>query len=231
MDIPGLVLQASLVGGCLTALFLFAVSFPFPSPLIKPLLSPEKRWPTAQVRQWVRSDSVPTEFLAFFSRDPERSVPAGQNIVAPADGVIRSIARTPEWTYIDIALSFWDVHVQRSPVKGRIQAILAAGDTFMDGEFRDRVYLRDKIAPVQTVLDIDSAWGLVRVRLVTSFNARRIRVWVHDGETMEKGQRIGRILLGSTVILQLPPELSLAIKSSERVVAGESIVSRGAGPP
>lgn len=223
-----LALQMLVLAACVWALWLFGTNFPYPSPLIKPFLPPHKRWPTVQVSDWVKSGHVNAGFLDFFMRDPDRHVPPGTNVVAPADGELRNIIHTPDWTYVDIALSYWDVHVQRSPVAGTVVSVKSGGDRYMDGEYKHQIYLREHGAPVQKIVTLSSAWGNVKIRLVTSLNARRIRVWVQPGEHLKKGQRIGRILLGSTVILQLPPEMALDVRKGQRVVAGETIVSREA---
>jgi phosphatidylserine decarboxylase len=52
-------------------------------------------------------------------------------------------------------------------------------------------------------------------------------VWTHPGQHLDKGQRIGRILLGSTVIVELPGKVALAVKKDERVVAGETLITTG----
>jgi phosphatidylserine decarboxylase len=65
------------------------------------------------------------------------------------------------------------------------------------------------------------------VRLITSLAARRIETWVREGEQIERGQRIGRILLGSTVVLELPPAVSLLVRTGDRVWAGETAVAEG----
>lgn len=225
---PALLLQLLLLTGCGWSLYLFGTNFPYPSPLIKSFLPPEKRWPTQQVREWVQSGHVDKGFLAFFMRDPVRVVPPGRNVVAPADGVVRHIIYSPDWTYVDIALSFWDVHVQRSPVKGDVLSVEDAGDVIMDGEFKHQIYLREHGAPVQKVITIASRWGRIKLRLVTSLSARRIRVWIQPGESVKKGQRIGRILLGSTVILQLPPRMRPTVHVGQRLRAGETIVAQEA---
>ncbi|HET7674780.1 MAG TPA: phosphatidylserine decarboxylase [Gammaproteobacteria bacterium] len=222
---PTLVLQLLILAGCASALYLFAANFPYPSPLIKPLLPPEQRWPTAQVQQWVRSGHIDRGFYDFFMRDPPRAVPPGVNVVAPADGPIGGVIRTPKWTYVEIQLSFWDVHVQRAPVSGTVVSIEDAGDRIMPNSFRHDIYMREHDSPVQKIVTIASRWGLVKVRLITSLMARRIRVWVQPGEHVDKGQRIARILLGSTVVLQLPPGMPLNIRKGERMVAGETILS------
>jgi phosphatidylserine decarboxylase len=129
--------------------------------------------------------------------------------------------------YLVIALSFWDMHVQRSPVLGRVVSVRAHGDDFMDGEGREFVFLREKTCPVQKRIVIAADGGQVAVRLITSVAARRIETWVQEGERIERGQRIGRILLGSTVVLELPAVTKLLVRTGERVWAGETPVAEG----
>lgn len=222
-----LVVQIFILILCVITVGLMASYFPYPSPLIKPWLSPKERWPTPQVAEWVESGQVDPSFLAFFYRDPERVVPEGRNIVAPADGKITEIIRLDQKYYVVIALTFWDVHVQRHPVPGRIIAVDYAGDTLMDGEGKDLVFLKEKNSPVQAVVTYDTEWGEIKVRLITSLLARRIEVWDEMGDTVEKGARMGRILLGSTVVIELPERLNLLVGLGETVVAGESILSDG----
>src|SRR5512144_1172424 len=66
-------------------------------------------------------------FFAFFFRDPDRSISGGADaVVAPADG--RVIVAGPQeadappgcWRQISIFLSPFDVHVNRTPVSGRV---------------------------------------------------------------------------------------------------------------
>ncbi|MES1930684.1 phosphatidylserine decarboxylase [Salinisphaera dokdonensis CL-ES53] len=223
-DWATLIWQIVILAGSVTLVVLFARSFPYPSPTIQPLLDPQKRWPVEKIKRDWEEGNVPAGFLDYFLRDPERTVPAGNNIVAPADGIVRAISSDADWTYLDIALTLWDVHVQRSPLAGRVLSVETKGDTFMNGEFKNMVYLRDKMAPVQKVLTMETEFGVIKTRLITSIMAQRIRLWVQEGDELKKGQRIGQILLGSTVILQLPRDLPVAVKVGQRVAAGESLI-------
>src|SRR5437763_9098992 len=63
-------------------------------------------------------------FCLYFFRDPDRPIPAGAVAVSPADGKVVSIKRdNPESTRISIFLNIFDVHVNRSPVAGRIAKV------------------------------------------------------------------------------------------------------------
>jgi phosphatidylserine decarboxylase len=97
----------------------------------------------------------------------------------------------------------------------------------MDGEGRGFAFLREKSCPVQKRLVIATDAGTIAVRLITSIAARRIETWVKAGEVIERGQRIGRILLGSTVVLELPATIKLLVKTGDRVWAGETLVAEG----
>src|SRR5579875_3170024 len=102
---------------------------------------------------------------------------------------------------------------------------------FHDGEGREFAFLRDKPCPVQKRIVLATSTGEIAVRLITSLAARRIEVWVNEGDEIERGQRIGRILLGSTVVLELPATAKLLVRTGERVRAGETAVAEGLPPP
>ncbi|MCP5381994.1 MAG: phosphatidylserine decarboxylase [Kordiimonadaceae bacterium] len=216
--------QIAILAVCGMVIGYWAIRFPYPSPLIFDLLSPNKRWPTQQVADWVTSGNIDEGFMTFFYRDPDRIIPAGDDMVAPADGSIRYIDEKDGVKYVVIALTFWDVHVQRSPVSGIVVKIEDQGDTLMDGEAYNMVYLKEKMSPVQKIIHIQSDWGLIKVRLITSALARRIEVWPKVGDKIEKGQRLGRIHLGSTVVVDVPDQLTPAVNIRDVVVGGESIL-------
>lgn len=209
------------------ALVVCVLYFPYPSPLIRRWLSFRKRWPEAQIRGWLKTGRYQRAFLRHFYRDPERVAPPGTGMLAPADGLVTSAEVRGGVRYLVIALSFWDMHVQRSPVAGRVVTVASHGDTYMDREGLEFAFLQEKTCPVQRRLVIATVAGQVAVRLITSVAARRIETWVRDGEVVKRGQRIGRILLGSTVVLELPASTKLLVSPGERVCAGETVVAEG----
>jgi phosphatidylserine decarboxylase len=222
-----LVLQIAFLLLLAIALACLVIYFPFPSPLIRRWLPPRRRWPELQVRGWLAVGRVHPTFLHYFCRDPERPSPPGESTLAPADGLVTSAEIRDGVRYLVIALSFWDVHVQRSPLAGKVVSIRSHGADFMDGEGREFAFLREKPCPVQTRLVIATDLGQMAVRLITSLAARRIETWVGEGDEIERGQRIGRILLGSTVVLELPASLELLVGKGDRVWAGRTEVAKG----
>lgn len=221
------IMQAVVLVMLTIAIILWAAFFPYPSPLVRRFLSPRKRWPEMQIRGWLKSRRFQSAFLRYFNRDPQRTPPPGKSFLAPADGLVTSADARGGVRYIVIALSFWDMHVQRSPLSGTVLSVQAHGDDFMDGEGREFAFLREKSCPVQKRLVIATDSGQVAVRLITSLAARRIETWVRGGEVVERGQRIGRILLGSTVVLELPATTKLLVSTGDRVWAGETAIAEG----
>lgn len=224
-----LIVQTVILALLATLVAIWAARFPYPTPWLRPFLSPRRRWPEPEIRGWLRTGRFHPRFLEFFNRDPERTPPAEAGLVAPADGIVTSADVREGIRYFVIALSFWDMHVQRSPAEGTVVAIEPSGDGFMDGEGRDFAFLRQKQCPVQTrvVLDTKGYEGLA-VRLITSIAARRIEVWPHEGDAIARGQRLGRILLGSTVVLEIPERFPICVERGQRVWAGETLVTTGA---
>ena len=206
-----------------------ALRFPYPAAWLRPFLRPRQRWPELEIREWLRSGHFHPGFLKFFNRDPERSAPTSPGLVAPADGLVTSAEVRDGIRYLVIALSFWDMHVQRSPAAAKVIEVEPGGDAFTDGEGRDFAFLREKHCPVQTRVVLESTqYGLLAVRLITSVAARRIEVWPRVGDTLERGQRLGRILLGSTVVLEMPEIFPLQVQPGQYVRAGETLVATGA---
>lgn len=230
-EMTTLVLQIVILSLVVTALVVWAIYFPYPSPLIRRWLAPRKRWPELQIRAWLKRGNFQRAFLRHFYSDPERFPPPGNSMVAPADGVVTSAEVRDGVCYLVIALSFWDMHVQRSPASGKVLGVESHGDGFMDGEGREFAFLREKSCPVQKRLIVATGAGQVAIRLITSLSARRIETWVGKGDEIERGQRIGRILLGSTVVLELPASQKLLVRVGDRVWAGETDVAEGLALP
>lgn len=225
-----LIIQAIILLALIAAVAISCLYFPYPSPIVRRWLPSRKRWPEAQIRDWLVSGRFQPGFLRYFYRDPKRTAPPGTSLLAPADGLVTSADIRDGVRYLVIALSFWDMHVQRSPLAGKVVTVESCGDDFMDGEGREFAFLREKRCPVQKRIVLETGNGEVAVRLITSLAARRIETWVRPGEAIARGQRIGRILLGSTVVLELSPDAELLVGMGKRVWAGETAVAEVRSP-
>ncbi len=191
-------------------------------------------------------------FLGFwrfvFLRDPERPIPEGDVIVSPADGrVIRveefflrddDVKRIPKHWYsgctttlrdisgegyiVSIFMSLFSVHINRAPIAGMVTA-----QTHMPGSFRAaQRFPRALLENERNEITIQSHSLRLKVIQVAGLVARRIQSGVTVGQRVGKGQRIGRINLGSQCNLILPKQgVRLCVREGDHVRAGSSIIA------
>src|SRR5664279_2839967 len=69
-------------------------------------------------------------FCLWFFRDPDREIPRGPVAVAPADGKVVVVRRKPGSTQVCIFLNIFDVHVNRTPIGGKVVDV-----TYNKGKF------------------------------------------------------------------------------------------------
>lgn len=224
-----LLVQLVIVFACLFLLLDYAMRFPFPSRVVAPFLPPMKRWPVEQLWKWVEDGSPDPGFLRFFLRDPERRTPQGDGWTAAVDGTVLAKLTRDQRNFLVISLNVWDVHVGRMPFPGTITGYMEHGD-IVDSDrsdpLRDEPYyfLRDKRSPKQRYMEVRTEYGLARIRFITSYLSRRIEFFHPVGSHLEKGQRMGRMLFGSTCVIEVDKRYAFDVEEGQRTVAGETII-------
>jgi phosphatidylserine decarboxylase len=175
-----------------------------------------------------------TLFVAFFFRDPERSIPQDEGcVVAPADGRVVTVEKnyreerflSAPATRVGIFMSPLDVHVNRVPVSGTVEIV-----RYQPGKFRPAFAEDATDVNEQNAVTIRDPQGR-RVLLVqvAGILARRIVCALSGGEEVQQGDRYGLIMLGSRVDLYCPPEVKLKVQVGQRVRAGETIIGEYPG--
>lgn len=165
-------------------------------------------------------------FCLNFFRDPDRSLPPGPVAVSPADGKVVAVRQNDAGgSQISIFLNIFDVHVNRTPIPGRITAI-----EYKKGEFLNAANPRASSANEQNVFTVEGAVGGRNTRVVFSqiagLIARRIICYKKVGDVVGPAERVGLIKFGSRVDIFLGPEWQIAAKEGSRVKAGESVIAR-----
>jgi phosphatidylserine decarboxylase len=166
-------------------------------------------------------------FVASFFRDPERTCPSGETILAPADGRILLIEEeeSPQFPKgeaikISIFMSVFNCHINRFPVSGTIENI-----RHRPGKFYAADKARASAENEQNTLFLRTERGQeIRIVQVAGLIARRIVCWVRTGDTVKRGDRFGLIQFGSRVDLFLPVSARLSIKRGDRVKAGLTVI-------
>ncbi len=165
-------------------------------------------------------------FMAFFFRDPRRSIPSEPGIVvAPADGRVTIVRladghENPE-SLISIFLSPLDVHINRAPIAGQIVEI-----AYKTGKFVMATKAEARLVNEQNTLIIQSEALTVRCTQIAGILARRIICWKRKGERVKCGERFGMIKFGSRTDLLLPPTVEVLVREGVHVRGGETVVGR-----
>jgi phosphatidylserine decarboxylase len=166
-------------------------------------------------------------FVAFFFRDPEREVPEDERlVVSPADGLIVvvkpvELADGNMGTLVSIFLSIFDVHVNRSPLAGRI-----VDTDYRPGKFLVATKQKASIENEQNVITVENRYATVVFKQIAGLIARRIVFWKKKGDHVMLGERVGLIKFGSRVDIILPPQVVVAARKGERVKGGVSIIGK-----
>ncbi len=175
---------------------------------------------------------VLTAWCAYFFRNPDRITPAREGLViSPADGVVQMIepaAPPPELemgavqlTRISIFMNVFNVHVNRAPVDGRIEKLAYRAGKFLNAsldkasEHNERQSVRMALADGRDIAVVQIA-GLV---------ARRIMIWIEEGQGLAAGERFGLIRFGSRVDVYLPDGVSPLVCVGQIAVAGETVIA------
>jgi phosphatidylserine decarboxylase len=172
-----------------------------------------------------------TLFTFYFFRDPDPMTPTGANLViAPGHGKVDVIDTTTENEFmggecqrVSIFLSVFNIHVQNSPVTGKIAYFRHTPGQYLNAmrsdcaQFNENVYLGiDALEP---------RGEKIGVRLIAGLIARRIVPWVCQNDGVQRGERISLIQFGSRVDVYLPMRAKIKIALGDKVIGGETVIA------
>lgn len=179
-------------------------------------------------------------WCVWFFRDPERATPTDAGaIICPADGVVCAIsvvkpeASPPELelpqrfgpgelTKICVFMNVFNVHVNRAPVAGVVEAIRYHPGAFLNASFDKASDLNERNS---IVVRTPSGLGVAAVQ-IAGLVARRIVSRVKEGQALSAGERFGLIRFGSRVDVYVPGRVEVLVKLGQKTVAGETILAR-----
>ncbi len=174
--------------------------------------------------------AVPVLGLAFtlsFFRDPVRRIPSEEGlIVSPADGTVVEISEIQESEFIKapcyrigIFLSVFNVHINRAPCDGVVQAA-----RYVPGRFLDARNPECRSANESNTILL----GDVAVRQIAGAIARRIVCEARPNDRLARGQKYGMIKFGSRTEIYIPRDKvrDLAVRLKDKVKGGETVIAR-----
>lgn len=168
-------------------------------------------------------------FCLYFFRDPERIPPPGDVLVAPADGKVVAIKEIDGQTRVSIFLNIFNVHVNRTPMAGRIASIV-----YQPGKFLNAGHEAASTENEQNTLTIEGTIGSDETRIVcrqiAGLIARRIVCYKKPGDMLARAERIGHIKFGSRVDLFFGSEWKTIVRVGQQVRSGKSIIAEWGAP-
>jgi len=165
-------------------------------------------------------------FVVYFFRDPQRLPPTEPGIVvSPADGRVMEVV-TELWDgragqRISIFLAVWNVHVNRSPMAGRITRV-----DYRPGKFYAAMRSRASVENEQNVIHLETDRGEIVFKQIAGWIARRVVCWKSSGDMLKLGERVGMIRFGSRMDVWLPLGAEIVARPGQHVAGGVSILAR-----
>ncbi len=187
----------------------------------------------------------------WFYRDPERSpLETEKVILSPADGKVIYVNKVGKGSFLvstkgekrfrldeitatdlltDVAylvgidMNLLNVHVNRSPIKGKVITQKRTKGKFISLRRQESETLNERVTTI-----IDNGTFRVGVIQIASRLVRRIVSYPKEGDSLEIGQRIGAILFGSQVDVAIPElaHLNIEVKPGDEIIAGISVIAR-----
>jgi phosphatidylserine decarboxylase len=167
-------------------------------------------------------------FVLFFFRDPERKIADNSNqLLSPADGVVMAITEYNDDEFfktrvkkVTIFLSILNVHINRSPIKGKVIYLNYKEGQFLPA-YREEVGLVNEC----NTIGIENAQLKILVRQIAGILARRIVCWSKTGDQLEQGQRFGLIKFGSCTEVVFPATAAVKVKKHDKVKGGLTVIA------
>jgi phosphatidylserine decarboxylase len=164
-------------------------------------------------------------FFLWFFRDPPRSIPVAPGlIVSPGDGKVTETVTisTPDGPKqrISVFLSVFNVHVNRSPIGGVLSRV-----HYQKGEYLNAMNPASADRNEQNAVTVKGEAFEVTFKQIAGLLARRIVFNMKEGDTVERGQRVGLIKFGSRVDVIVPAGAVIKVEVGDRVKGGSSVLA------
>ncbi len=168
-------------------------------------------------------------FVLYFFRDPNRISPIDEGIVvSAADGLVTGVDEIIEESYIggkatriSIFLSPLDVHVNRSPIEGKVEYVNYVKGRFVPATRKDCHDVNEK-----NYIGISNGMRRILVVQVAGIMARRIVNWTVIGDELKQGSKIGMIKFSSGTQIIVPSDVEVVVKVGDRVISGQTVVGK-----
>lgn len=167
--------------------------------------------------------------IVQFFRSPVFSVETNEtHVICPADGKVVVIEETEETEFlkdrriqISIFMSPINVHVNRSPVAGKVKFF-----KYHPGKYLVAWHPKSSTENERTSIVVETALKTpVLFRQIAGALARRIVWYVKEGDQVDQGSEFGFIKFGSRVDVFLPLGSPVKVNIGDKVSGGRTILA------
>ncbi len=161
-------------------------------------------------------------FMAFFFRDPRRTIPTEADIiVSAADGKVTRVEDRDDGVFVSVFLSPVDVHINRAPIAGRVIKVEQFQGKKAPATSNEASQTNERNA-----MTIEGEKMRVVCTQIVGILARRIVCWSKAGDDLALGEKYGLIKFGSRTDLLMPKNVEIFVKVGDRVIGGETIIGK-----
>ncbi|MDR2425578.1 MAG: phosphatidylserine decarboxylase [Endomicrobium sp.] len=158
-------------------------------------------------------------FCIYFFRDPAIEITQGEGLIlSPCNGTVLEVSETETEKVVRVFLSVLDVHLQRSPIEGKVTKV-----EYKPGKFLKAMEPEAHIVNEQNHIVIENESGTYTVKQIAGILARRCVSWVKTGDELKIGDKIGVIKFSSQVDLHMPKNVDIKVKKDDKVVSGVTV--------
>ena len=168
-------------------------------------------------------------YLAYFFRNPKRITPPDDSLLySPADGTVMAVEDFYDDEYLDedaikvtIFLSVFNVHINRSPMRGQIKYQRYTCGGFVPAYKKAASFENERHA-----IGLENDKSRILVIQIAGLLARRIVSWTTLGHNLEQGQCYGMIKFGSSTEIVMPKSVDILVKKGDKVKGGITVIGR-----
>ena len=168
-------------------------------------------------------------YFCYFFRNPKREIALDEDVIlSPADGTVTDIVpmETDEFVKepcnkVVIFMSVFNVHVNRSPIRGKIKL-----QKYFCGRFRPAYKDTVGFENEHHVLGIENERIRISVKQIAGILARRIVSYVTLDDEMKQGELYGMIKFGSCLEVVMPKNVEIAVTKGQKVSGGLTVLGR-----
>jgi phosphatidylserine decarboxylase len=161
-------------------------------------------------------------FTVYFFRDPKRTVPKDSGIVvSSADGTVTRIEEGDSGKLVSVFLSPLDVHINRSPISGRITKVEYIRGKKLPATKNEASFVNERNS-----LTIQNSQMSIVCTQIAGILARRIVCRVNEGDNLAIGERFGLIKFSSRTDVLMPNNVEVTVGIGDKVKGGVTIIGR-----